>query len=99
MIYLLSDLHGRMDVPGFREYLTVASENDLLILLGDVCINFSDSEENRKFTKEFLSVDKKIAFIDGNHENFDYINSFPQEEWNGGTVCRLTENILLCSYG
>lgn len=41
-----------------------------------------------------MSLQKNIAFLDGNHDNFAYINSFPEETWNGGTVHRLSEHIV-----
>lgn len=94
MIYLLSDPHGDINHKGLKQYLSEAGKDDLLILLGDICMKFEDTEENRIFTEWFLSSDKKIAFIDGNHENFDFLESFPEEEWNGGVVGRITENIV-----
>lgn len=94
MIYFLSDLHGDMDFINSANYLNRATEDDLLIILGDVGLNFEKNSANKKFDKEFLSVNKKIAFIDGNHENFSYLNNFHEEHWNGGTVGRLTQNIV-----
>ena len=72
MIYLLSDLHGEL-YPELLEYAKGAGEGDLLILLGDIGLAFDKSEENGRFTEEFLSLGIKIAFIDGNHENFEYL--------------------------
>ena len=99
MIYLISDLHGEKDFLGLMEYRDIANEDDLLIILGDIGLSFDDTDENREFTKWFLSIKKNIAIIDGNHENFEHLNSFPEEEWNGGTVRRLTENIILLKRG
>lgn len=99
MIYLLSDLHGDKDFTELLNYINTATDEDLLIILGDICINFENTEENREFTNFFLSIEKNIAFIDGNHENFEYLNSFPDEEWNGGTVRRLTKNIVQLKRG
>lgn len=99
MIYFTSDLHGELNFKGFREYLQKAGEDDLLIILGDVGLSFEKTEENRKFTEVFLSIEKNIAIVDGNHENFDFLNSFPEEEWNGGKVKRLTPNIVLLERG
>lgn len=41
--------------------------------------------ENKKFT---------ILFVDGNHENFDLLTSFPVTEWNGGKVHIIRKNII-----
>lgn len=36
-------------------------------------------------------------WIDGNHENFDLLKEYPVEEWHGGQVQKITENIIhLC---
>ena len=100
MIYFLSDQHGGERYGEIREYLDKAGDDDLLIILGDIGLKFRDTEENREFDEFILSSKKKIAFVDGNHENFDYINSFPEEDFCGGRVHRLTENIvhLECGY-
>lgn len=94
MIYLLSDLHqgGEGSMQAFRDYLETAKDEDLLILLGDICLRLE--EAYREFDDFFLSVKKNVAFIDGNHENFDYLYSFPEEDWNGGKVHRLTDHIV-----
>ena len=94
MIYFTSDMHGVKDFRGLMKYLEKATEEDLLIILGDVGLNFEKTEENREFTEFFMSIDKNVAFLDGNHENFEYIESFPEDEWNGGKVTRLTDKIV-----
>lgn len=94
MIYLISDIHGKTEFKGLLQYLERAEKDDLLIVLGDVGLTFGDTEENRVFTEWFLSLEKNIAIVDGNHENFEYLRSFPEEDWNGGKVHRLTENIV-----
>ena len=98
MIYLISDLHGEA-CNGLIQYLSVYKKGDLLIILGDVGLKFENDEKNRKFTEDFLSIDKPIAFVEGNHENHPYLNSFPEEVWNGGTVNRLSENIVRLKRG
>ena len=99
MIYLISDIHGDINFKGLQDYLRIATDEDLLIILGDVGVNFEKTEENALFSEFFLSIKKNIAFIDGNHENFTYINSFPEQEWNGGVVRRLSEHIVYLQRG
>ena len=94
MIYLISDIHGKMDFKGLVEYINIASNDDLLIVLGDVGLSFGKEENNKIFTEYFLSIKKNIAIVDGNHENFDYLKSFPEETWCGGRVHRLSEHIV-----
>ncbi|MCD8006146.1 MAG: metallophosphoesterase [Oscillospiraceae bacterium] len=35
-----------------------------------------------------------ILFLDGNHENFPAIYSYPVEDWQGGKVHRIRKNVL-----
>lgn len=93
MIYLISDIHGDKDFKGLKEYAANAGEEDLLIILGDVGLEFEKTERNREFTQFFLGLQKPIAIVDGNHENFAFLNSFPEEEWNGGRIHRLSPYI------
>lgn len=94
MIWLLSDLHGGENIRGFQEYLETAGEDDLLILLGDIGLKFAETEENRCFDELLLSAKKNIAFLDGNHENFPYLKTFPEEMWNGGKVHRISGHVV-----
>ena len=94
MIYLLSDQHGGESIGDLKNYLENAGDDDLLIILGDSGIKFRDTEENRAFDEMILSSKKKIALLDGNHDNFQYLFSFPEEDWCGGRVHRITDNIV-----
>ena len=94
MIYFMSDYHGGDMIGDLKKYLEEASDDDLLIVLGDVGLKFKDTEENRAFDELFLSSKKKIAMLDGNHENFDYLETFPIGERYGAPVRILSENIV-----
>ena len=94
MIYLISDLHEDMEFAAFNKYIYEEHKEYLLIILGDVCLKLEATEANDRFTEYFLAAKCPIAIIDGNHENFDYLYSFPVEDWNGGKVHRITENIV-----
>lgn len=94
MIYLISDCHGGENMSGIKRYLELCTDSDLLIILGDVGLWFGNTEENQRFTNWFLSLNKPIAFIDGNHENHSFINSFPSDIWCGGEVHRLSDTIV-----
>lgn len=99
MIYLISDLHGGADAGGFRRHIEAVGDNDITVILGDVGLKFEDTEECREFGEWFLSLTKKIAIIDGNHENHAYLRSFPEDTEYGGTVHRLTNNIVYLKRG
>lgn len=99
MIYLTSDPHGGDNTRGIRQYLEVGTASDLLIILGDLGLRFQDTKENQAFDRWFLSLDRPMAVLDGNHENFPCLNSFPCEQWCGGTVRRLSENAVYLQRG
>lgn len=99
MIYFISDPHGGECMEGFRRYEAIRKTGDLLIILGDLGLGFTDSEENRAFDEYFLSLPYPVAVVDGNHENFDRLYSYPEEEMWGGRVRRLSENAVLLSRG
>lgn len=94
MIYLISDPHGGENVKGIERYLEMCTDSDLLIILGDLGLTFGDTEENRLFTEWFLSLDKPMALVEGNHENHAFINSFPTDTWCGGEVHRLSNTLV-----
>lgn len=99
MIYLISDPHGGEVMRGLERYLEVCTDSDLLIILGDLGIRFEDTEQNRQFTEWFLSLDKHIAVVEGNHENHAFLNSFPSDTWCGGEVNRLSDTIVRLKRG
>lgn len=97
MIYITGDTHGANDIGKLSQYNFPQGENltknDYLIITGDfggVWFGHQDKE-----IRNFYDQRKyQILFIDGNHENFSLLNSFPIEEWHGGKVHRISENIL-----
>ena len=95
MIYLVSDIHGDFSgllkqILGYKKTLT---EEDILIVLGDMGIWEETLEALRLLCD---SVPFKILFIDGNHESFPLIHSFPKEEMWGGEVRRIAGTYYLC---
>lgn len=98
MIYFTSDPHGEM-TEAISRYISDYREGDLLIILGDVGLKFEDTEENRRFTERFLSIDKPILIVEGNHENHAYLNAFPEEEYCGGIANRLSPHIVRLKRG
>lgn len=98
MIWLLSDLHGRLDLPGWQEYIKKDNEEPL-ILLGDICLQDSDLPGNQQFTDAVLHSKKPIWIVDGNHENFEFMRRQPEIAWNGGMVHCLSDTVLRLQRG
>lgn len=96
-IYLCSDPHGDLNFPALHDYLELAGEDDLLIILGDLFFGYG--EDGREFTEWFCSLNKNIAFIDGNHDNNELLLSYPEDEWCCGRVNRISESIVYLRRG
>ena len=94
-LYVTGDTHGedaRFVYEGFG-YNRDLKEGDILFVCGDFGFIGDDSYHERTYLN-YLANEKEytICFVDGNHENFDLINSFPVSEWNGGMVHIIRKN-------
>lgn len=91
-IFITGDKHGAI-TPffGLMEKQELR-ETDIILITGDAGYVFYD---DYKYTIETLEqlFPGVIAFIDGNHENFDILGSMPEETWCGGRVHRVSDRI------
>lgn len=93
-VFICGDTHGTLDI-GKIEQLKMKEEldyGDYLIVCGD-CGVVWDKETLFEHTKYFENIGCNILFIDGNHENFDMLNEYPVEVWNGGKIHKISEHI------
>ena len=95
MIYITGDTHGeRARIAQLDQSL---KEGDILIVCGDWGYIFKNDYHEKNFLDDIECRPWTMAFVDGNHENFPAIYSFPEEVWNGGKVHRIRKNIVhLC---
>lgn len=94
MILITGDTHGM----GIRvnEWEQITNEEDYVIVTGDFGYLFYKSNESwRAFRRIFRNIKCTILFIDGNHENFDWLNSFDVDTWNGGKVHKILGNKVI----
>ena len=93
MIYITGDTHGEYDHFLNRVYRNHVTEKDTVIVCGDFGF-VNDLVEKRRIALGNLKKEPfTIAFVDGNHENFNYLYTFPVIEWNGGMVHKVADNI------
>ncbi len=95
-IYIAGDTHGKF--PRLIEFVKLLKKGDYVIVCGDWGYLFeNDKNENQVLDDIEQSQEWIMLFVDGNHENFPAIYSYPEEIWNGGKVHRIRKNILhLC---
>ena len=93
--YITGDLHGELRLLFYNMPLT---SNDTLIILGDFgCIWYNDLDKQKAIISMFQFLPYTVAFIDGNHENFDILSAVPVSEKWGGKVQQCARNVYhLC---
>ncbi|MCD8049227.1 MAG: metallophosphoesterase [Clostridia bacterium] len=96
MIYITGDTHG--EKTRFCEKWLLPdgrlTKDDYLIICGDFGYVFKEDETERLFLDELEMLPYTILFVDGNHENFPAIYSYPIVEWHGGMVHQIRKNIF-----
>lgn len=97
MIRITGDPHG--DISRFYELYYNHGEghwtkDDILIFCGDWGFLFLNNKTENSFLDDLSSRPYTICFVDGNHENFDAINTYPIIEWNGGKAHQIRKNIF-----
>ena len=92
MIFITGDMHGLMERfqdSAFRHI----KKGDTLIICGDFGFLWEGTEEEKKALKKLEKKKYEILFVDGIHENFDLLESYPEEEYAGGRVHRIGTNL------
>ena len=96
MIYVTGDTHGnfRRFQPEYFPKQAGMTKNDVVIIAGDFGgVWFGDSRDDE--TLNWLeSLPFTVAFVDGNHENYDALKRYPVAEWHGGKVHRIRPHVL-----
>lgn len=97
MIYITGDTHGPIDIHKLnKRYFddTNLTKDDYLIICGDFGLVWDKSPEEKFWLDWLNKKNYTTLFIDGNHENFSILNSYPVETWNGGKVHRISDSVL-----
>ncbi len=94
MIYVTGDTHGFKDFfKLLAPELSSLTKDDYVVICGDIGVLFDT--KSAPYSKNLYSyLPFTVLFVDGNHENFDLINSYPVEEWNGGKVHKITPSVI-----
>lgn len=93
MIYITGDTHGYYDEFMSRIAPLKLTKDDIIIVTGDFGFVWGDPLHN-VMLKNLSKMEFNIAFVDGNHENFSFLYMHPEEEWCGGRVHRIEQNIF-----
>ena len=70
------------------------TRDDYIIILGDFGLLWKKDKTYYYWLDILSKKNFTLLWLDGNHENFDWINSLPVEEWHGGQVHKIADNII-----
>lgn len=91
-IYVTGDTHGTLARFKDNFYHENVKRGDYVIIAGDAGIFFTNGPGHKKKINEIKTYPFTLLWVDGNHENHDWIDSLPVTLWNGGKVHKITDN-------
>lgn len=98
MIYITGDTHRNIDIEKLEtkhfpegQKLT---RNDYLIITGDFGGIWYGDERDEEVLNYFEKKKYTTLFIDGNHENFDVLSTYPVNIWKSGKVQVIRDNLI-----
>ena len=96
MVFATGDCHGNFErfKPEYFPEQAQMTKEDVMICTGDFGgVWFGDSRDDAALDWQ-ESLPFTLAFVCGNHENFDALERYPMEEWRGGKVHRIRPHVL-----
>ena len=95
-IYVTGDTHG-----GFQRFTTKnfpqlrgMGRDDYMIICGDFGGVWAGEQTDGHKLDWLEDKPYTTLFVDGNHENFRLLNSYPEQEWHGGRVHVVRPHVL-----
>ena len=93
LICITGDMHG--DISRFNDKrIKALKKNDVLIVCGDFGFVWDGSKREQKMLRKIGKKRFYTLFVDGCHENFDLLDRFPEADFCGGAVHRISGNLM-----
>lgn len=95
MLYITGDTHGDQN-KWMAEIHPILQPGDTIIIAGDFGVGFWNGPQGseEQFFDWLQNQPYTVLFCDGNHCNFEKLEKYPVEGWNGGRVHVLRSNLL-----
>lgn len=97
-IFVTGDMHGMIEDLSMRNFPAQKEMNkfDYVIICGDFGFIWSKEEtKEEKYLLDWLNTRNfTVLFVDGNHENYDRLETYPISEWNGGKVQFIRPSVI-----
>ena len=98
MIFVTGDLHGHIDKSKLNTQFFPRqkdlTKDDFVIIAGDFGGIWDESRSENWLLRWLEKKHFTTLFVDGNHENFDLLNTYPVTTWNGGKVHEIRPGII-----
>ena len=91
-IFITGDTHA--EFVRFGSKFFDAPVGSAVIICGDFGGVWNDSSTEKYWLDWLENKPYTFLFVDGNHENYDLLNSIPVSVWNGGKVHFIRKNII-----
>lgn len=94
-IYITGDCHGNFDRLLYSQFAQETDKYDYMIVCGDFGGVWDGSlEEEEMLDKLERELPFTLLWVDGNHEGFERLKSYPVEPWAGGMVQFIRPHII-----
>lgn len=96
MIFVTGDTHGLQDFNKLHIFAgenNKLTKNDYVIIAGDFGALWNENTLALNL-RAYSQLPFTILFVDGNHENFNLLNTYPVEQWHGGKVHKIKPDII-----
>ena len=100
-IYITGDLHGdlRRFQPGIFYEQEALTKEDIVLVCGDFGRVWHGNERDDEDLNWLEGRPFTTAFVTGNHENYDALQKYPLETWQGGNIRRIRPSVILLERG
>ena len=97
-IFVTGDIHGEIyprlsnaSFPAQREL----TKDDIVIVAGDFGIPWTDGGAADAYAlRELEKRPFTTCFVDGNHENYDLLEQYPEQTWHSGRIHRIGDSVI-----
>lgn len=98
MVFITGDTHIPIDLRKLKTanfpLQKELTKDDFVIICGDFGGVWNNGSEEKYWVKWLENKNFTTLFIDGNHENFDLLESYPVINWNGGKVHFISDSVI-----
>lgn len=97
MIFVTGDTHGGMDIHKLAKANfddSKLTKDDFLIICGDFGLVWNGGKDEQNWLDWLNQKNYTTLFLDGNHENFQMLDSMKPELWHGGYIHKINNSVF-----